>query len=160
MIYPIVTEPAPILRQKARPLAAQEMGTPRLLKLAKDMIHTMYEAKGVGLAAPQVGISERVIVVAAPNEEPVVVINPEIIKRSISAGPSEEGCLSVPGTWGTVRRANSVTVKGFTPEGKPFRKSAKGFEATIFQHEIDHVNGILFIDKAKDITKVGTTAQI
>ena len=160
MIYPIVTEPAPILRQKARPLDPGELNAPRLFKLVKDMVHTMVSAKGVGLAAPQIGISERIIIVAPPGEEPIAVINPEITKRSIGASPSEEGCLSVPGTWGVVRRANAVTVKGLMPDGKPFRKNVRDFEATIFQHEIDHINGILFIDKAKDITKLGIKTQI
>ncbi len=155
MILPIVKEPEKVLRDKAEPVRPDEMNTPALFKLVKDMIHTMYDAKGVGLAAPQVGLNKQIIIVAAPEEEPLAVMNPEIVKRSMIAGPSEEGCLSVPGTWGVVRRANSLTIKGFTPDGKPFRKNVKGFEATIFQHECDHLNGVLFIDKAKDVTKLG-----
>ncbi len=160
MIYEIVKEPEKILREQARPLSAEEMNTPRLHKLVKDMISTMYESKGVGLAAPQIGLSERIIVIGEPEKEPFGVINPQIAKRSFGANDSEEGCLSVPGTWGIVRRSNSVTVTGFNPDGTPFRKTARGFEATIFQHEIDHVNGILFVDKAKRIAKLGATKQI
>lgn len=155
MIHKIVKEPEKVLRGKARPLLAAEMNTPQLHKLIKDMIHTMYDAKGVGLAAPQIGLDQQIIIVAPPDEEPIAVINPEIVKRSIGTNPSEEGCLSVPGTWGVVRRANSLTVKGFTPDGQPFKKNVRDFEATIFQHECDHLNGVLFIDKAKDVTKLG-----
>jgi peptide deformylase len=160
MLHQIVKEPEKVLRGNARPLAAEELDTPQLHRLIKDMVHTMYDAKGVGLAAPQIGLDQRIIIVAPPGQEPMAIINPEIVKRSIGTNPSEEGCLSVPGTWGVVRRANSLTVKGLAPDGKPFRKSVKGFEATIFQHEVDHLNGILFIDKAKNITKLGTTMRI
>lgn len=155
MLHKIVKEPAAVLRGQAKPLAADELNTPALFKLIKDMIHTMYDAKGVGLAAPQIGLDKQIIIVAPPEEEPIAVINPEITKRSLGAYQSEEGCLSVPGTWGFVRRANTLTVKGLTPDGKPFKKNVKGFEATIFQHECDHLKGVLFIDKAKDVTKLG-----
>jgi peptide deformylase len=155
MIYKIVKEPEKVLRGKAKPVASEDLNTPKLLKLVKDMIHTMYDAKGVGLAAPQIGIDKQIIVVAPPEEDPIAVINPEITKRSFAAHFSEEGCLSVPGTWGFVRRVNSLTVKGLTPEGKPFKMNARGFIATIFQHECDHLMGVLFIDKSKDVTKLG-----
>lgn len=155
MIYKIVKDPEKVLREKAQPLKPEDMNTPALFKLINDMIHTMYDTKGVGLAAPQIGLNQQIIIVAPPDEDPIAVINPEIVKRSITTNPSEEGCLSVPGTWGVVRRANSLTVKGFTPEGKPFKKNVKGFEATIFQHECDHLNGVLFVDKAKGTAKLG-----
>lgn len=155
MIYPIIKEPAKILRQKAQPLLASEMDTPKLHKLAKDMIHTMYETKGVGLAAPQIGLSQRIIAIGAPDLEPIVLVNPEIVKRSLTSMSSEEGCLSVPGVWGFVRRSKTITVKGFTTDGKPWKKNVRDFEGTIYQHEIDHLNGILFIDKAKNMTKLG-----
>ncbi len=155
MIYKIVKEPEKVLRGKAKPLSPDELNTPKLFKLVKDMIHTMYDAKGVGLAAPQIGLDKQIIIVAPPDEEPITVINPEIVKRSFGDYLSEEGCLSVPGSWGFVRRTNTLTVKGLTPEGKPFKLNAKGFTATIFQHECDHLNGILFIDKAKNVTKLG-----
>jgi len=155
MLIKIVKEPDKVLRLPAKPLKTDELNTPQLFKLVKDMIHTMYDAKGVGLAAPQIGLNKQIIIVAPPDQEPIAVINPEITKRSLGAYQSEEGCLSVPGTWGFVRRVNSLTVKGLTPEGKPFKLNAKGFTATIFQHEVDHLNGVLFIDKAKNVTKLG-----
>jgi peptide deformylase len=160
MIYPIVKEPSKILREKAQPFPLAELDTPKLHKLVKDMILTMIDSKGVGLAAPQIGIGQRIIVVGAPDREPVAVINPEIKKRSFGNHDSEEGCLSVPGTWGFVKRSNAVTVTGLNPDGTPFKGSFRGFEATIYQHEIDHINGILFIDKARGVTKLGTTTQI
>ena len=155
MIRKIVKEPEKVLRGKAVPLAPDEMNSPKLFKLVKDMVHTMYDAKGVGLAAPQIGLDKRIIIVAPPEKDPIAVVNPEISKRSIAAVPSEEGCLSVPGVWGHVRRNTSLTVKGYNPDGTPFKKKVSGFEAIIFQHEVDHLNGILFIDKAKEITRLG-----
>lgn len=160
MILPIRKNPDPVLREKAKPVPAEDLNTPRILKLAKDMVQTMIDGKGVGLAAPQVGVSERVIIVSPPGEDAIAIVNPEIIKRSIGSMSSEEGCLSVPGTWGFVRRAKAVTVKGFLPDGQPFRRNARDYEATIYQHEIDHLNGVLFIDKAKDVTKVGIVPKI
>jgi peptide deformylase len=160
MIHKIVKEPAAVLRAKARPLEPNELNTPQLHKLVKEMVHTMYDAKGVGLAAPQIGIGKQIIIVAPPEAEPLAVINPVISKQSIGGYQSEEGCLSVPGIWGFVRRANSLTVSGLTPEGKVFKKKCIGFEATIFQHECDHLNGVLFIDKAKNLTKLGVNLAI
>jgi peptide deformylase len=132
-----------------------EWGTSELQALVKDMIETMRHAKGVGLAAPQIGIPKRIIIVAPPDEEPVAVVNPVIGSRSLRKAPSEEGCLSVPGTWGIVRRNTGLKVKGVTPDGAPFKKTVSGFEAIIFQHEVDHLNGILFIDKAEEVQKLG-----
>jgi peptide deformylase len=155
MIYDIVKEPADVLRNKAVLVATTELGTPKMSALIKDMIETMYRAKGVGLAAPQIGIGKQIIIVAPPDEEPIAVINPVVTNRSIRRVASEEGCLSVPGTWGITRRNATLKIKGLTPEGKPFKKSSIGFEAIIFQHEVDHLNGILYIDKAKDIHRLG-----
>jgi peptide deformylase len=113
-------------------------------QLAADMIDTMQDAKGVGLAAPQVGVSLRVIVVQMPKEEPVALINPEIIKKT---GEHEvtEGCLSVPGYFGEVKRAASVTVKGQDCQGRQIRIKASGLLAEALEHEIDHLNGKLYI---------------
>lgn len=155
MIYPIVKEPAEVLRKKAELVDVAELGTPKMKKLIEDMIETMHAAKGVGLAAPQIGIGKQIIIVCPPDAVPLAVINPTIESRSFRKTPSEEGCLSVPGTWGTAKRNISLKVKGLTPDGKPFKKSAVDFEAIIFQHEVDHLNGILFIDKASDIHKLG-----
>ncbi len=152
MVYPIVKYGDPVLEREAEMVS--EFDTPELHKFLDDMFESMYAAKGVGLAAPQIGIDKQIIIVAPPDETPIAVINPEIVKRSMTTNPSEEGCLSVPGTWGFVRRANSLTVKGLTPEGKPFKLNAKGFTATIFQHECDHLNGVLFIDKAVEVREL------
>jgi len=154
-IHPIIKEPDPVLRGTAKEVPKSDLGTPQLHTLVEEMVETMHHASGVGLAAPQIGMPKRIIIVAPPDEDPIAVVNPEISGRSVRRTTSEEGCLSVPGTWGIVRRNTGLTVKGLTPEGKPFRKTVTGFEAIIFQHEVDHLNGILFIDKAADVQKLG-----
>jgi len=148
--------PEPVLRRKAKPVS--DFGT-ELQTLAEDMIETMREAPGVGLAAPQVGISERVIVVEYPvndedEESPkklYVVVNPEIISRSEEVEAGIEGCLSIPGLLGEVERALEVTVKGRTRRNQPIKIKAKGWLARIFQHEIDHLDGIVYTDRATKI---------
>ncbi len=158
----IVTPPNPTLRKKATRI--REV-TPAVQALADDMVETMRAAPGVGLAAPQVDVSQRLIVVefAETKGEPdspevppklYVVINPEITRRSQEMIPGTEGCLSLPGLMGEVERHEWVTVKGLDRSGKPFKKKARGWLARIFQHEIDHLDGVLFIDKATDIYRV------
>jgi len=152
----IVTSPAPVLRSRAHKV--REV-TPETRQLLEDMVDTMRAAPGVGLAAPQVGVSQRVIVVeyAEPNEEPdaapqaprlYAMVNPEIVRRSSETVAGTEGCLSIPGYLGTVERAETVTVRGLNRFGQPVRIKASGWLARIFQHEIDHLDGVLFIDKA------------
>ncbi|MGI6740297.1 MAG: peptide deformylase [Brevefilum sp.] len=128
--------------------------------LITDMVDTMREAPGVGLAAPQIGVSKRVIVVEFGHEEDesipkqlYAVVNPEIVRLSEETVSGIEGCLSVPGFIGEVDRARIVTVKGQDSEGKPITIRAEGWLARIFQHEIDHVNGILYTDRAENIWK-------
>jgi len=128
--------------------------------LIADMVDTMREAPGVGLAAPQIGVSKRVIVVEFGHEEDesipkqlYAVVNPEIVRMSEETVSGIEGCLSVPGFIGEVDRARVVTVKGQDSEGKPITIRAEGWLARIFQHEIDHVNGILYTDRAENIWK-------
>ena len=128
--------------------------------LITDMVDTMREAPGVGLAAPQIGVSKRVIVVEVGHEEDesipkqlYAVVNPEIVRLSEETVSGIEGCLSVPGFIGEVDRARIVTVKGQDSEGKPITIRAEGWLARIFQHEIDHVNGILYTDRAENIWK-------
>jgi peptide deformylase len=157
-IKPIVYLPDPVLRRKAKTV---ERFTPELQTLIDDMIETMREAPGVGLAAPQVGISERVIVVEYPeNDEEedapkklFAVVNPEIKEISDETDLGVEGCLSVPGLHGEVERAVAVTVKGQTRHGQPVKIKAKGWLARIFQHEIDHLNGVVFTDRATRVWK-------
>jgi peptide deformylase len=154
----IMTLPDPILRRKARPVTIFDA---ELQTLIDDMIDTMRDAPGVGLAAPQVGISVRVIVVEYAEDEEndqatkklYVMINPEIKTASEDTDVAVEGCLSVPGWQGEVERALAVTVKGLTRRGQPMKVKAKGWMARIFQHEIDHINGVVFTDRATKVWK-------
>jgi peptide deformylase len=125
------------------------------------MIETMRDAPGVGLAAPQVGISKRVIVVEFGDEEDenvppslYVLVNPEIMRYSPEMVEGVEGCLSIPHLVGAVERPEEITVKGLNRHGKPVKIKAKGWLARIFQHEMDHLEGILFVDRAEKIWKV------
>lgn len=140
-ILNICTEGNPILRQKAAPV---KKITKRIQKLIKDMIQTMYDARGVGLAAPQVGISEQIVVIDV-GDGPITLINPEICELEGSER-DVEGCLSIPGFNGYVTRAAHVAVTGLNEKGQPVRYEGSGLLARAFQHEIDHLKGILFID--------------
>jgi peptide deformylase len=158
----IVTLPAPILRRKAHPVSTFDQD---LQTLIDDMIDTMRDAPGVGLAAPQVGISQRLIVIeyAEPPEDGdeekevkprlLVMANPEIIKTSEEKVFGVEGCLSIPGLVGEVERYSMVQVKGLNRRGQPMKVKAEGWLARIFQHEIDHVNGVVFPDRATRVWK-------
>jgi peptide deformylase len=143
-IHPIVYIPEPVLRLKAKRVPRIDASIHRLIE---DMIDSMYEANGVGLAAPQIGVSLRVIVIGIPEEEPFALINPEIVKRS-GERLVPEGCLSVPGyRVEEMKRSTLVVAKGLNPEGKEVRiKSRDDLLAQALEHEIDHINGILYID--------------
>ena len=132
----------PVLRKKAKKVPRIDDS---IQKLIDDMIEAMHHANGVGLAAPQIGVSLRVIVLQMPEEGPIAIINPEIVKTD---GTQEvtEGCLSVPGYYGEITRSASVTVKGKNREGKAIRVKATGLIAEALEHEIDHLNGVLYID--------------
>ncbi len=132
-----------ILREKS--LLVKEITT-EILKLIRDMAETMYTDSGVGLAAPQVGISKRIIIIDEEKEGLMVLVNPEIIK---SEGEiiDEEGCLSIPGIYSDVRRSSKVTVKALNENGDKIEITKEGLIARALQHEIDHLNGVLFIDK-------------
>ncbi len=157
-IRQIVTLPDPILRRKARPVTRFD---PALQTLIDDMIETMRDAPGVGLAAPQVGVSDRVIVVEYVEDEEkedspkklYAVVNPEIKQSSKDTVMGVEGCLSVIGLQGEVERALAVTVKGQTRHGQPIKIKAKGWMARVFQHEIDHLDGVVFTDRATKVWK-------
>ena len=131
-----------VLRQKAKRVPTIDGSIQRLID---DMIETMQQTGGVGLAAPQVGVSLRVVVLQMPDEEPIAIVNPEIVKRS---GEREvmEGCLSLPCYFGEIKRSESVTVKGRDRQGKPIRIKATGLLAQALEHELDHLNGKLYID--------------
>jgi len=138
-----------ILREKAKEITAI---TPSINKLLDDLRDTMYSYKGVGLAAPQIGVSKRAIVVDT-GEKLIELINPEICEQSGSDN-SEEGCLSLPGMAGDVVRAVRVLVKGLDRNGEEIKIEAKGYQARALQHEIDHLEGIIFTDKATNLRKV------
>jgi peptide deformylase len=158
----IVTLPDPVLRRKARPISSFDKD---LQTLIDDMIDTMRDAPGVGLAAPQVGVGQRLIVIeyAEPPEEGdeekevkprlFVMANPEIVKTSEEKVLGVEGCLSIPGLVGEVERYSMVQVKGLNRRGQPMKVKAEGWLARIFQHEIDHVNGVVFPDLATRVWK-------
>jgi peptide deformylase len=142
-----------ILRSKSRNV---QRVTPKLASFAQRMLETMREADGVGLAAPQVGVLQRFFVVELPEDEEnklpaetYVLFNPEIVKgRGEQIGI--EGCLSIPGYVGEVARQEQITIKGLDERGRPVRFKAKGYLARVFQHEIDHLDGILFTDRLTD----------
>ena len=157
----IVTLPDAVLRRKARAVTKFDKN---LHTLIDDMVETMREAPGVGLAAPQIGLSERIIVIEYYEREEDeekedapkkvwAVLNPEIIKSSEEKLMGVEGCLSIPGLVGEVERHAAVQVKGLNRHGKPMKIKAEGWLARIFQHEIDHLNGILFTDRAARVWK-------
>ena len=146
MIYPIVKYGQPVLETRAADITAFD--TPDLHKLVEDMFESMYAAKGVGLAAPQIGIGKRIAVIdTTTGEDPgekLVLINPEIVGRDGSQ-TGEEGCLSIPTFRETVTRAKKVTVRAFDVTGKPFEKTGEDLLARAFLHETDHLNGTLYI---------------
>jgi peptide deformylase len=141
-ILPVYCIPEPVLRQKAKRVRTIDGS---IKKLAGDMIETMHSASGIGLAAPQVGVSLRVIVIGIPEEEDIVLINPQVVRRK-GERLVNEGCLSVPGYIGQIKRAESVRAKGQSLDGKEVRIKADGLLAQALEHEIDHLNGVLYID--------------
>jgi peptide deformylase len=151
----IITVPHPTLYKKARKVTDFDS---ELQTLIDDMVETLRSAPGVGLAAPQVSIPQRLIVVEFGDEEDETIlpklytlINPEITRHSLETVTGIEGCLSVPNLIGEVERYESVTVKSLNRQGKPIKIKSKGWLARIFQHEIDHLNGIIFTDLATEV---------
>lgn len=136
-----------VLRQKAEPVTELDDD---LRNLVRDMFKTMYVAEGVGLAAPQVGISKRIIVIDVPSEGEenhiLALVNPVIVESSEETEKGMEGCLSIPGMEESVVRPVSVVVEALDPDGEEVRIEAEGFLARALQHEVDHLNGVLFID--------------
>ncbi len=148
----IRTVPDPVLRQKAKKVPGVD---PSIRKLIDNMIETMHEADGVGLAAPQVGVSLRIVTICMPEEdaEDIILINPEIVKKS-GVREVDERCLSVPGYVGKVKRAVTVTAKARDENWKEFRIKADGLLAQALEHEIDHLNGTVFIDLVESPDKL------
>ena len=158
VVREIITLPHPILRRKSRKVS--DFGSD-FQKFVDDMIDTMREAPGVGLAAPQVNVPLRVIAVEFGDEEDeevpqklYVMVNPEITRKSREVVTGIEACLSIPEVAGDVDRPLTVTVKGQNRRGQPLKIKAKGWLARIFQHEVDHLNGVLFVDHADRVWKI------
>ena len=149
----IIIEPDPILRKKSD---AIEKVDDELRKLMDEMLETMYEAPGIGLAAVQIGILKRLIVIDISKEEkknPIFLINPEIITKSKNKSVYEEGCLSLPGQFAEIERPAECLIKYLDYQGKQKELKATGLMATCVQHEIDHLNGVLFIDYLSKLKK-------
>jgi peptide deformylase len=141
----VLTRGNPILKKKSK---AVKKITPQHIKLIKDMAETMKAAPGIGLAAPQVGINERIIVIDI-GEGLIPMVNPKITKRH-GRITFMEGCLSVPGLEGPVERSASICVKGMDPAGRQVTVDAEGLLSIVFQHEIDHLDGVLFVERVSD----------
>jgi peptide deformylase len=153
MVLPIITYPNKILRQPAEPVTfplSKEM-----VKLTQDMVDTVRKADGIGLAAPQVGKSVKLIIVNLEKSgvPTVVLYNPKIVTKSFAKTEIEEGCLSIPGVFGNVKRPKKVTIEAQTAEGKTVQFTDDGWVARVAQHEIDHINGRLIIDLIKKYTQ-------
>lgn len=149
-VLPMVAYPAPVLRQKAKRVTNIDGAVARLID---DMVETMHEAGGVGLAAPQVGIPLRVAVIELPGEETIVLVNPKIVKRS-GERQVEEGCLSVPGYRGEIQRSVKVIAKGLDSRGREIRIKGEGLLAQVLEHEVDHLNGTLYVDHLESIDQL------
>ena len=149
-VIPIRTLPDPILRQKARRVKSVDKSIDRLIN---DMVETMHSASGVGLAAPQVGVPLRVIVIGIPDEEELALINPQIVRRT-GERLVNEGCLSIPGYVAQVQRSEVVRVKGLDRTGKEIRLRADDLLAQALEHEIDHLNGVLYVDHLESMDEL------
>jgi peptide deformylase len=166
----IVQDGAEVLNEVAKPVPEEMFGTAELARLIKDMGEALdTQPEGVALAAPQIGVSWRIFIVrvdrtvplpdvaenkAPPRPEIAIYINPEIIKTSQKRVECDEGCLSVRGVYGTTKRHEKVTVRARRADGSRFQRGGSGLMAQIFEHETDHLNGILFVEKAKHLVEV------
>ena len=148
----VLHSPDPELRIKSIEVSKERIGTPEMALLIQELKETMAVENGIGIAAPQIGVHDRVIIVEV-NGVPTAYINPVIIEKSFRMIDSEEGCLSVPGTWGWVKRHRSVVVSALNEQGETVTIKEQNLTSTVFQHEINHLDGILFIDIAEEITK-------
>lgn len=144
-----------ILRKKSNEVPLEKIKSKEIQDLIKEMAEVLKaEEIGVGLAAPQIGKDKKIFILKDTKQEKYLVfINPQILKLSKKIRLLDEGCLSVTSFWGKVKRAESILVSAFDENGKKFEKNYKGLPAQIVQHEIDHLNGILFVDKAKELQK-------
>lgn len=157
----------PILRERARPV--EQFGTPELRELVEDMQETMAAKSGAGLAAPQIGVGQRVVIFGVeanpryPDAEPVpftVLVNPKLVILTREIEEDWEGCLSVPGMRGVVPRYTKLRYSGFDVEGNPFEREAEGFHARVVQHEVDHLDGILYPQRMTDLSRFGFNEEL
>lgn len=144
--------PDDCLRKISREVDVKTIGSPEIQTLVLDLIETLLVENGIGIAAPQIDISLRVIIIDADGQ-PKAFINPKIVKKSYRRFAFEEGCLSIPGIYGVVKRHRTITVEAFSGDGERLVFKAEGLFAVVLQHEIDHLDGILFIDRATRIVK-------
>ena len=154
----------PVLRQRARPLGRPDLRDPLVQKLIDDMIETMHEYRGVGLAAPQVHEDLRLFVglleeSPGDDSEPIALINPEITPLSEEKADGREGCLSIPEIYGTVPRYVDIAVKALDRAGKPIELKLKGFPARVAQHETDHLDGVLFLDRMTSMESLAYSSE-
>src|SRR3989339_425185 len=154
----IITEPNKILRRVGDKLTPADLATPKMKKFIVDLTETMYVEDGVGIASPQVGNSIQLCIIAknfTPNKKrDLVLVNPVWKKTTLKTSWDTEGCLSVPGIYGEVKRYVEINVTALDENGKPIQFKAKNFFCRIIQHEVDHLNGILFIDKARNLQEI------
>ena len=157
----------PVLRERAKPV--EQFGTPELRALLEDMKETMAAKNGAGLAAPQIGVGQRVVIFGVdhnpryPDAEPVpftVLVNPKLVMLTREIEEDWEGCLSVPGMRGVVPRYTKLRYSGFDIEGNPFEREAEGFHARVVQHECDHLDGILYPQRMTDMTRFGFNEEL
>ncbi len=158
MTLPIVKLPTPSLRERSKEIDRDILLSPEIQQLIKNLIPTMYGDDGIGLAAPQVGKNIRLCVVGKEADkhltEDLILANPVWEKNSKKTAIDDEGCLSVPGKFGKVKRYTDIHVTAWDRQGNPLSFDAKQFFARVIQHEVDHLNGVLFIDKATDVYEV------
>lgn len=164
MILDVLTEPNKVLRRVGDKVAPADLSTPKIKKFIADLTETMYAKDGVGIAAPQVGNSMQLCVIAKnftpDKKKDLILVNPVWKKTTTKTAWDSEGCLSVPGIYGEVKRYVEINVTALDENGKPLQFKAKNFFCRIIQHEVDHLNGILFIDKARNLQKVEKTDAI
>ena len=152
----------PVLRQRARPLDKSNLRDPFVQKLIEDMFETMHEYHGVGLAAPQVHESVRIFVGLldeADDSEPIAIVNPEIVPVGDAKADGREGCLSIPEIYGVVPRYTAITLTGLDRAGRPIELPLKDFPARVAQHETDHLDGILFLDRMTSMHSLSYSSE-
>lgn len=150
--YPVLTYKNPTVRERSVELSANEITTKEFQDYLDKLIRTMQIEDGIGIASPQIGINKRVFIAHIKHKD-TAFINPEIVKSSEATVTTEEGCLSVPGVYGNVERPKRVTIRATDRHGRKLELDLKNLDAVVVQHELDHLDGILFVDKISEITR-------